>query len=246
MRHSPTRKRAQRELHERRNRKLRRRSRRGGTVSMGPCGNLRVCVVGNGPSAEGNGEAIDGHDFVVRTSIFPLALRGAGTKLNAWCWNGAPKTCPKRMSVPPGRYETWLSVHTSYRKLYKQFLRHANRLARKHGPLRVMSERTWIAMRAAVRCHPSTGFAAVAYALEHLRPKTLTLYGFDATRKGAPGWGDARKTIPWRVAKAGHVCGHNLLLEKQLLYRLMKRGEWFGMRCKTKVVWPARPKGAKA
>lgn len=210
-------------------------------AAAAPCSNLRVCVVGNGPSAEGKGAEIDAYDFIVRTSIFPLALRGAGTKLDAWCWNGNPRICPRSMQPPAGRYETWLSVHTSYRKVYKKYLRHASTLAKKHGVVRMVPERLWNAMRSAVRCHPSTGFAAVAYVLEHLKPKVLALYGFDATVRGAPGWGDAHKTLPWRVAKGGYVCGHNLLLEKRIIRQLMKTGTWLGRRYGTKVVWPARP-----
>ena len=73
----------------------------------------------------------------------------------------------------------------------------------------------------------------------------LALYGFDATMRGAPGWGDAHPSLPWRVAKGGYVCGHNLLLEKRILRQLMKNGTWMGRRCATKVVWPARPKAVK-
>lgn len=208
--------------------------------------NITVCIVGNGPSAEGKGDAIDKWDFVVRTSVFPLALKNAGSKINAWCWNGSPRVCPKRMPVPAGKYEMWLAVHTSYRTCYEGFKRHTQRLAKGHGPMRMVPKTVWDVMRKAVKVHPSTAFSAIAFTLEHLRPKYIVLYGFDATKKGASGWGDANKTgVPWRVTKGGHVCGHNMKLEKQLVYRLMKRGIWLGFPCKTKVIWPSWPKGAK-
>jgi len=251
MRHTAARRRHAMRLMNRRSRgrpQLGRRStmphRRRGPATI-RCRGARVCIVGNGPSADGKGAEIDAYDFVVRTSVFQRAVKGAGKKLNAWCWNGNPKTCPGLVTAPKGNYETWWSVHASYRTLYKKFLKHARKVAKGHGPVQVMSERLWHELKRTVRCHPSTGLSAIGYALERFKPKVLALYGFDATIRGEPNFRDAHPVVPWRVAKAGHVCGHNLKLEKQLIGALMRDGGWLGKRWGTKVVWPAKPRSVK-
>ena len=52
---------------------------------------MRVCVVGNGPSAQGKGEIIDAADFVVRIKAFWChGAEDAGSKIDALAWYGFP------------------------------------------------------------------------------------------------------------------------------------------------------------
>jgi len=196
-----------------------------------------VAIVGNGPSSKGMGAEIDICDFVVRTGIFPISSEDAGKKMSAWCWHGSPITCPGRHPQPQGEYETWFSVNTKYRKLYPGFWKHAVEMAHGHGPIRALSDGSWTRMCNVTRLHPSTGIAAVAIAIEALYPQQIKLFGFDATKKTATGWGDATPTIPWH-----DPCGHDFVVEKQILSDLLTKNTWLGRPCHTELIWPAKPK----
>ena len=199
-----------------------------------------IAIVGNGPSGDGMGAEIDACDFVVRTGIFPLSSKNAGVKLDAWCWNGSPKNCPGKHPPPEGDYETWFSVNTRYRKLYQSFWEHAMKMAKEHGPIRAISSAGWARLCRFTHFHPSTGIAAVALAIESLRPQTITLFGFDATHPDNPGWGDANPTIPWH-----DPCGHDFAAEKHILGDLLTKKMWLGNPCSMELIWPARPRAVK-
>jgi len=192
--------------------------------SLPPCAELpapalssvkSVAVVGNGPSAAGRGELIDSHDYVIRCNDWREAFPGgeAGTKADAVClWPSCP---PHTLS----RAEIWMSTPRDGKKLPDVQV-----------PARWVSNRTYMALRErllrlhkanpnAHDCWPSTGLVALAMGLQ-MRSESLTLIGFDATLKSAPGWGEYAGVNTWL-----DVTGHDFVAEKKLIGKMVVADE---------------------
>lgn len=206
---------------------------------------MRLALVGNGPSAADRGPHIDAHDFVVRFNAFPVVgARGAGTKLSAWCWFGNHTSSELLAAPPTGDYEVWASLPPSkclpYSKTPVGDVRRVIDWAYGRA-IRWVGEDQWHDEEAHLQASPTTGFTAVTMALDLLAPESITLYGFDATVKGAPGYQDARPSehLVWSE-------GHSYEREKLALVELRDKGHWLGQPVKTKLFWPCCPVGGAA
>lgn len=143
----------------------------------------RVVLVGNGPAllAEPRGEAIDGHDFVVRFNNYKLAgyERHTGTRIDLWsnvggdCGNEAG--CRRGLMinagfpVPPGLDE----VHVLPREIYDRYRR-------------LLQDRAWIRSGCRIDATPllaSSGLMVTLWMLEHVGVEQVTLAGFDHFQK---------------------------------------------------------------
>ena len=191
---------------------------------------MKLCVVGNGPSAEGQGHEIDACEFVVRLKTFWLrGAENAGEKINAWVWAGdglaKPLQCehwfthPPRQTKAPGYHKVRLD----------RFWKTA------HGrPTRQMSDRLHRRAVDYLRTHPSTGFVAVAMAMERFEPDELVLVGFDSTTPDQPNFFDAR-------GGSTYIAAHDIYLEKQAVLDISHRQRWMGRQTRTRLRWLHAP-----
>lgn len=210
---------------------------------------MRVCVVGNGPSAIEHAADIDACDFVVRMCGWWRSRPGdSGKRLDAYAWFGTQWQMeipdPWRtvsfqhwFTLPPSRCNPPNSGHCGFWQnvvdmacLRPTFWIPERQWRREAAYLAVESKQDWI------ETPPSTGFTAIDMALHLFAPDELVLYGFDATVASARGWGD--NNPHWSDNGP-----HDLLAEKRLLHRLAMAGEWLGKQRQTKVVWPDNPIG---
>lgn len=202
-----------------------------------------VAVVGNGPSALERGAEIDNCEFVIRCNECVGLNAGSGTKLDALAWFG---TLPGNAPPMSGSHQHWLTLppdrcappHIGLPAV-------ACEAASGKALLRWVTDKQWNVLSAQlVRVGqgafqggawtaPTTGFTAVAMALHALRPKVISLYGFDATSPDAPNFG------------RGHQASqHDFHAEKLYLAALMDHGTWLGQPLDypaPKVLWPDRP-----
>lgn len=213
---------------------------------------MRLCIVGNGPSAGGKAAKIDACDFVVRTTgWWKSGPADAGRKLDAYAWFGAEEQAdiPEQYAVHP--FEHWMTL-----PLLRCWPPHTTPKGDPHGgqwmnvvakstlrPIRWITEDLWqreMAMLTLLsKTHkptvpPSTGFTAVDMAIHLYAPAELVLYGFDATLKDKPGWRD--NNPQWRDDGP-----HDLHLEKQLIHKLAVENVWIGEPCGVRVIWPDDP-----
>ena len=208
---------------------------------------MRACVVGNGPGALGRGAEIDACDFVARCNWFPLAHRGeAGRRLDAWAWYGNREHNSKMGGAPEGSYQVWMTLPVSRctppsAGQVGDLINAARLLSER--PIYVIGEEAWAAELACLTglsdrdwAAPTTGFTAIDMLLRRA-PEELLLCGFNATREGAPGWGDAYQVTPWQPSAGGH----DMLAEKQAIRQILENGTWLGRPCSTRVIWPDAP-----
>ncbi|MHC4867290.1 MAG: hypothetical protein ACYTEX_24720 [Planctomycetota bacterium] len=201
---------------------------------------MRLCIVGQGPSAEGKYEEIDSCDFVVRIkSFWKHGADRAGRRLDALAsygdwggWKDAPSW------VTGGDHEYWLT------QTVLQIKGHPNETAWQR--LEFVSQRLklrcmrwlpvdlWRRAEGRLGSHPSTGFVSVCMAMEIKRPDELVLYGFDSTLPGRPNYGDARHPDP------NDRHSHDVLEEKRAIAEIL-RGTWLGKPTSTKLIWPDMP-----
>jgi len=200
-------------------------------------GRMKVCIVGQGPSAEGRGKEIDACDFVVRLKEFwRFGAVNSGTRIDAWAWYGVAYS--SEPAAPPSDCEHWV-VHSmagfcEREKRYGDGFDRLKRVGavRNGGVLRVIPGRVLKALTAYLGRFPSTGIRAVAMAMEVLEPDTLVLVGFDAATPLGMSCSDAR-------GEPGPAC-HDLLTEKLALTKL-ETGTWLGKPCRTAIEWLSRP-----
>jgi hypothetical protein len=143
----------------------------------------RVVLVGNGPAllAEEHGEAIDGHDFVVRFNNYKLAgyEPHTGRRIDLWSSVGGDvqneARCDRVLLIHEGGPDPdgAATVH---------------RLPRAHydATRRLLQDHAWI--RSGCRLDrapllPSSGLLVALWFLDHLGVETVTLAGFDHFRK---------------------------------------------------------------
>lgn len=201
---------------------------------------MKLCVVGNGPSAEGKGKEIDACDFVVRMRDFwHCAAVNAGTRINAHSYFGWWDNCHED---PWKGFEHWFS-HCPAQLLGRgengwRALCFVNERAAGQ-PIRWLLNSRWDQMRGYLDgAHPSTGFVTITMALDRFvsRPCELVLYGFDSTAPDKPNFFDAReanKAEPYQVQ-------HEILREKRAIYEL-RNGVWLGQKRDVKLTWPDKP-----
>lgn len=213
---------------------------------------MRLCIVGNGPSARGKAAEIDACDFVVRmTGWWKSGPGDCGEKLDAYAWFGAEEQSqiPEQYALAP--YEHWVTLPLS-----RCWPPHTTPKGYPHGgqwmnvvgqsvlrSVRWVTEDMWqremAALTLASRTHkptspPSTGFTAVDMAIHIYAPGEIVLYGFDATTQSKPGWGDANPE--WKDDGP-----HDLYQEKVIINRLLTHAEWIGEPCGVRVTWPDNP-----
>lgn len=218
---------------------------------------MRVAIVGNGPSAKGQGAAIDACDRVVRCNRwFETAAEDAGQRTDASALYGndslrhglsdaeavAEAECFAKI-LPPA-CEVWLTLPLSRcRPFYPEHCGSifAARAMAGLRPIRWVSESMWVAeqhlltRRRGSWAAPSTGFTAIDMALAIWQPAELFLAGFDATEPTAPGWNDARGEA-WPLALA---LGHDLGGEKAVIRELNDKHTWLGNPLTVKIEWTA-------
>ena len=207
---------------------------------------MRVCIVGQGPSAEGKGAEIDACDFVVRIKAFcECGAEHSGDKVDAIATYG---DWSRRRSKPewvrPTEY--WFTHCPS------QVEQHAMTQERGHSvahhrftslvddadgaAIRWLPDKLWKQMCEAIGSHPSTGFVAVAMAIWILAPAQLLLAGFDSVDPKLPNFWDARNTI----AKSS-IVHHNMVSEKNQFRELVFEQMWLGTRTATNATWLEMP-----
>ena len=203
---------------------------------------MKVCVVGNGPSAEGKGAEIDSYDFVVRMrNWWRCAAEHAGEKINAhayFSWWG------EWSSDPHTGFEHWFTwcpeQLTTAGALGWQRVAFINQRA-EGGSIRWLTNARWHQLRGALDGqHPSTGIVAVAMAIDRFRKKPieLGLYGFDSVTPDRPHFFDAREDNK-ELHERRNVM-HNILAEKRLLAGL-HGGAWITGKKDITVTWPDQP-----
>jgi len=213
---------------------------------------MKMCIVGNGPSAGGKAAEIDACDFVVRMSgWWQSGAADSGHKLNAYAWFGAQeqRAIPEQYALVP--FEHWITL-----PLLRCWPPHTTPKGKPHGgqwmnvvdkstlrPIRWVTQAMWNREWAVLTqlsdaktpdCPPSTGFTAIDMAIHLYQPAEIVLYGYDATRKDRPGWGDHNPQ--WDDNGP-----HDLHLEKWLIDKLLTDGIWLGKPCNVKITWPDNP-----
>lgn len=193
---------------------------------------MRVCVVGNGPSAEGRGHEIDACDFVVR--------------VKAWWANGAVdagQRCDAHAHYGWGRWDDRPKLHgehwfTQTISQVRQNPEGWDRLAffvnrATFEAVRFAPDKLWDAAFKRLGKHPSTGFMTVGMAMEIVKPTAIVLYGFDGTTPDRPNYDDAR-------GPADTKCSHDQLAEKRAIADL-HNGTWLGQPSTVDLEWPDMP-----
>gem|GEM_PF-6088554 len=199
---------------------------------------MRVCIVGQGPSANGHAKLIDGCDFVVRIKAYwECGAEDAGDKIDAWAHYGHPIANPAWEGTPP-KIEHWVTHCPG------QFAdpsepggeRHSRAVAHANGqPMRILTDTLWWQLRKWLNRHPSTGMVAAAMAIHALPLSELVLVGFDSTTRDRPNYLDAQQ----HAIIDSHP--HDMLTEKKALGSIAD-GFWLGAPTKVKLTWPNKPK----
>lgn len=191
---------------------------------------MRVCVVGNGPSAKGHGAEIDACDFVVRIKAWWVyGAEDAGQRCDALAHYGGGA----RVDHPPCSGEYWFT-RTTERSEWDRVACVINNADL--ALYRWVTKKVWQKARDCVGSDPSTGFVALSMAMAIFDPSELVLAGFDARGKDLPGFNDARGK-PWPTDGAGH---HDWMKEKQLIAAI-RDGTWLGEPTDTHLTWYGGP-----
>jgi len=213
---------------------------------------MRMCIVGNGPSAVEYAKEIDTCDFVVRMNSWPVGLMGR--KWNAWASSFSPWSHMqpeairhKLFDAMPKNLRVWVIGKPKSKWGYVKY--------RKGSPTITFSPPGWKPLsfpydtigvkigrwlsgylrrkRGGRRAGPSTGFQTLGHALTK-QPSELVLVGFDAIAEGKPGWGDS-----WNpMFGPGASVGHNFANEKKEIQHWLKTREFCGRKFpKTRPLW---------
>lgn len=208
---------------------------------------MKVCIVGNGPSAAGQGQLIDAADCVVRMKAWwSFGALDAGKKCDILAWFGSDWgwSVGKGGHPPPALLcEHWFTQPWDVlAPRTMESLRNALHflIVRSNGnPVRFIPGSLWHkCVKALGGKHPSTGFSSVAMAIEYLSPDEIVLVGFDGTTRDKPNFGDARREL--EAKDLSDVPPHDLLSEKRLIVKLFD-GTWLGEPVSLKLTWIAQP-----
>lgn len=197
---------------------------------------MKLCVVGQGPSAKGRGREIDACDFVVRMKAFwRCGAEDAGEKIDAWAWLGGDA---KVTADPPPRLlcEQWLTYCPQQMKAHEK-RGELFTAATKGRVVRQLTGEAWSRMKRYLKSDPSTGFVTVAMAMTAFSPEVLVLVGFDSTTPEKPNYYDARHKWPT-------IAGHQFDREKQALAGIHD-GTWLGEPTATTLEWIGEPNHAE-
>ena len=196
---------------------------------------MRVCVVGSGPSAEGQGEIIDACDFVVRVkSWWAHGAENAGEKVDAWAWFGADRDTA--MPIPKMDCEHWFTICSAQYPDWPELDTQLEAFSREsHDHTRqYLSNEAWRQARDYFGGPLSMGFIAVVMALDVLfKPHRLLLIGFDSTTPDKPGFNNAR-----RDTHDAETLDYQK--EKQVLAEL-HQGLWLGQPIGITLEWIGEP-----
>lgn len=208
---------------------------------------MKLCIVGQGPSAKGRGREIDACDFVVRMKAFwAYGAEDAGDKISAWAWYGYAG--PKGDAVPkeaiasrvPGGTEHWFT-HCRYQVISNPNS-HPARLdnaifATEGDSFHQLSDDLWRRAEQNLGYHPSTGFVAICMGLDRFPDAELVLYGFDSTTPDRSNYWDARGGLgPGDEPNLPH----RVDLEKRAIAEI-RDGTWLGLPTAATLTWPDMP-----
>lgn len=193
--------------------------------------------------AKGKGVEIDACDFVVRIKAWwAHGAEDTGTKCDAWAHFACPQTRDvfrNEIKTPPEQQrrttqgECWMLHTVNQLRDPKERLGFLVRTANL-AVLRWVTQACWDRAYNYLDRDPSSGFVAVAMAMEVYSPDELVLYGFDCTTPEEPNFENARiKQMP---------CDHDFVAEKRALAEI-HGGRWLGQPVQTRLVWPDEPTG---
>jgi hypothetical protein len=218
-----------------------------------------VAVVGNGPSGNGQGPAIDGCDFVVRMKNWrTCGPVNAGQKLSALVgFNSQWTDIPKELEIRRD-WELWCPYPTFEIVLDPQFKtpetcvdwRWVLQIA-DGRIIRTISRSASAEMVNYMRSLSSipgvfttAGAAAIAMAIERF-PGQLHLWGFDRVDDTAGNphndWGQVALTA--QIAKKNTM--HDFVAEKKMISELVDKVSWCGKPINFPVIWHGRPNASK-
>lgn len=194
---------------------------------------MKLCVVGNGPSAKGHGAEIDACDFVVRIKAWwENGAEDAGSRCDALAHYGL---CPGGSVLPRPTGEHWITQTVAHIEGHDDGwdrLDYINRVAN-HRPIRWLTTEAWWRLQRHIKSDPTTGIIAVFIGLIVAQPAELLLYGFDSTTTDRPNFWDARETTERKSP-------HDVLAEKRIIAKIAN-GKWLGKPTETKLIWPDMP-----
>lgn len=200
---------------------------------------MRVCIVGNGPSAKGHGTEIDACDIVIRLKAWwRFGAVDAGSKCDVWAHFACPqvqavyenKSTPEEMQRTTDG-EHWMLHTVEQMRDPKERVGFLVRMAAL-GVLRWVTQSCWQRARDYLDRDPSSGMVAAAMAMDVYEPTELALYGFDCTTPDQPNFENARiRQLP---------CDHDFVAEKRALAEIHE-GRWLGEAVETGLVWPDEP-----
>lgn len=201
---------------------------------------MKICVVGNGPSAKGHGAEIDACDFVVRIKAFwDFGAVDTGSKVNAIAWFGAQRKAwwDRDLSngVPPcEHWRNW--CNKQYEESPLPWMRAKAFFDYITCGLSVatVSECQWMRAVRYLDRHPSTGFVAIVMVLDRWPTCKLLLTGFDATIAGRRDYYDARHR------KHSDPIIHDMVAEKRAIAELFD-GTWLGEPSEASLTWLDMP-----
>ena len=193
---------------------------------------MRVCIVGQGPSAEGRGTEIDACDIVVRMKEFwNCGASDAGEKTDVVAYYGGSAACAQEygkehwMTHNPARL---IKLETMGRRRIETFVNWAN-----GRPIVWLDDDYWQRMHDYLNRDPSTGFVACGMAIRRYPGCRLVLYGFDSTTVDRPNYWDAQQLAKKKVA-------HCVMAEKLAIAEIFK-GRWLGEKTAVTLNWPDMP-----
>ena len=213
---------------------------------------MRMCIVGNGPSAKEYAREIDTCDFVVRMNAWPPGM--FGKKWDVWASSFSPWSHMqpeairyKLFDIMPKNLQTWFIGSPQSKWGYVKYKKGSKTVTfsppgwkprampcSSIGPDIGRWIKSYInTLGNSRRFGPSTGLQVLGYALTR-QPDELVLVGFDATAEGKPGWGDAWNP---RFGPAASV-GHSFATEKRAIQEWLKTRRFCGRAFpKTRPLW---------
>lgn len=196
---------------------------------------VRICIVGQGPTAEGHGAEIDACDIVVRLkNYWRCGADNAGGKVDVVAHYGDGWANPPKAA---GMAEQWFTQTPRQLQLKGKEGELRLRLLVEHlhlGTMRWATEELWCKVAGYLwGQHPSTGMMAVAMALDLHPDCELVLYGYDSTTPDKPNFWDAKQLTEKKAP-------HDVLAEKRAIAEILC-GCWLGFPTKATLCWPQMP-----
>ena len=200
---------------------------------------MKICVVGNGPTAKGKGREIDAADFVVRIKAWWVhGAADAGRRCDATAWYG--DLCGWDTVPKPLRCQHWFTHALGVKPLQERLRTFSAQAGIQ--VIRWLPASLFDHARQHLGFYPTTGFVAVVMALAIYSHAELWLYGFDSCGQNEPNFDDARRTLPRSQQPSGKMLPgcHNHLREKQVFAELLE-GTWLGEKVDVRLKWHAMP-----